>query len=119
RHYVDPVRNKKGKIIKAGYWVGKVAASYNSLYNPYLNDNPAPSPARFWFTPYINDSCSVSGIDPKVQIRSGDLKVTGGIDTSVRLMPDGVGEFEGESFGSNAEYGVLSGGINSRMASGS
>lgn len=104
------------EIIRAGYyvWVGD-SVSAGDIKDEYRNASPS-SPAKFKFTPY-NNSCSVSGIDPKVQIRGGDLKVTGGISTSLRTMP--VGEFTGDTFGSSAEYGVLSGGLNSAMASGS
>ena len=51
-----------------------------------------------------------------MQIKSHDLQVGGKIDSWIRTITRGAGI---GSYGSNAEYGVLSGGVNAQMASGS
>ena len=115
RYWIPPVRDEDGKIIEPGHW-NRPKIKFNDIYGPYEDASPAPSPAKYKFTPYEQDSCSQSGIDPKVQIRGNDLKVNGSITTSVRTME--VGNAIG-SYGSGGEYGVLSGGQNSGFASGS
>lgn len=114
RYWIPAVRDEDGKVITPGHY-NRPAIKKSDLMEPYKT--PSSSPAKYKFTPFRPESCSVSGIDPKVQIRSGDLKIGGGISTSLRTIS--VGEFDGKSFGSSAEYGVLSGDINARMASGS
>lgn len=61
---------------------------------------------------HSNLSCVVIGKRPKVQIRGGDLKVhEGGITTSTSTVG-------GRTYGSWVEYGAVSSGINSTLASG-
>lgn len=110
RHKVPAKYNSDGELVRAAYWVG-AKKTYADEYKKYKEAVPL-SPLQYRFTPFDSDSCSLSGIDPKVQIRDDDLKVDGGINTSLRINSQGT-------FGSSAEYGVLSSGPNSGMASGS
>lgn len=118
RWQVDvPDYDEDGKYIGSHKeWRGGDAARFNEVFDPYDKASPYHDPPKFKFTPFKPASCSQSGIDPKVQIRGNDLKVGGDINTYLRTM--GVGNAIG-SYGSSAEYGVLSGGVNSNTASGS
>lgn len=108
----EPTRwNDKRWKNSSGAWKGDPAKKYADEYKDFKEKVPIDV-ARYQFTPFDEDSCSVSGIDPKVQIRGNDLKVGNTISTSVRRNSQGA-------FGSSSEYSVLSGGLNSGMASGS
>ena len=117
RYWVPAVRDEDGKVITPGYWqyVGDTLNA-NQIWRSYVEASPDSTNPKYKFTPYRLASCSQSGIDPKVQIRGGDLKVNGSITTFVRTME--VGNAIG-SYGSGGEYGALSGGLNSGFASGS
>lgn len=107
----EPTRWNDKRWKSGGEWKGQAAKNRADEYKKYKEAVPL-DPVRYLFTPFDEDSCSVSGIDPKVQIRGNDLKVDGAINTSVRRNSQGA-------FGSSGEYSVLSGGLNSGMASGS
>lgn len=105
------------KWVNQGYYVWRgEEKNAEDIWNQYLKDDPDSTVPEYKFTPYKRNSCSISGVDPKVQIKSHDLQVGGKIDSWIRTITRGAGI---GSYGSNAEYGVLSGGVNAQMASGS
>lgn len=108
---------EKEKWVSQGYWYySGTPVNANDIWNGFVTSSPDSTNPEYKFTPYKTNSCSVSGIDPKVQVRSHDVQVGGTIDSFIRTLTKGnaIG-----SYGSNAEYGALSGGVNARMASGS
>jgi len=109
----------EGNLIREGYSYRAHSGSKLSLASrdaqiAALREDATPP--KYEFTDYTSNSCSQSGIDPKVQVRGNDLKVEKSVATFVRTME--VGNAIG-SYGSGGEYGVLSGGLNSGFASGS
>jgi hypothetical protein len=68
---------------------------------------------------YTSFACSISGIDPKVNVTSHDLKVGGEISASLRTIDAGNNSPDiQQKYGSWGEYGVLSNGDNHNYASG-
>lgn len=90
------------EIVPVGHYVCFIA----SVERPF-----STGPANEWS--HSNMECTVSGIKPKIQVRGGDSKANGIIETSTTdIIPTG------SVFGSYGEYGVFSAGLNTRMGSG-
>jgi len=100
-----------GNVVGGGqpYTVGK-KVNYNVLYEPYRVALPPPEPPTYKYTSITQDSCSISGIDPKIQVRGHDVVVGGDISTYVRTMPSNAGP-DAKNFGSFGEYSVMARGI--------
>ena len=87
------------------YPIGTYVCYFTSVLNPTWR--PDDNNQRR----YSNMQCSVAGIMPKVQAWGYDTKATGRIKTS-------LSDVSGRRYGSWAEYGLLSNGANTGMASG-
>lgn len=120
--WVPPVYDGAGNLVSAGYWQPYGSqVNGNAKWLQAYNRSPYPAPPQYKFTPYKRSSCSISGVDPKIQVRSHDLQVGGAIDSWIRTITKAPAAMNTviSSYGSNAEYATLSGGVNARMASGS
>lgn len=109
--YPDPVT---GVIIPDGFTHAHGSPVSKSTYwDPLL---VGTSPATYTYTDFERTSCSVAGINPKVQIRGGDLRASGDVIASTTDITPPA-QYRG-MYGSFGEYGLLSDGLVIRMASG-
>lgn len=107
-YYVPRPYNKDTDVTQSYQTTSDPIGTYTCFFTR-VNQPRDTSPAAAWR--YSNLACAVSGLQPKVQVWGGDVRVGGEINTSATELPN-------KTYGSWGEYGALSNGVNSGFASG-